>query len=386
MGDPQAFLTRCWGRRAHLAAEAAVGSPLTLADVDHLIASTALRLPAFRLVRGGATIDPTEYTRSARVGSRPISDLVDVAKVHRLHAQGATIVLQGLHRYWPPVARLCRQLEIELTHPVQANAYLTPPGSQGFNVHADVHEVFAVQTHGRKQWVVYAASDPDGQRRPELDVTLSGGDCLYVPRGMPHAARTVDEASLHLTIGVRVVTWADLARRATTQALDDGALAAALPPGWAHEPASAAAQLRALLTAATDRLLAMEAAGVLQDEAWSFWSTRPPLLEGQLAHLTHPPMIDDRTVVARRPGTVAALAVRDGRVLLNLGDRVLRMPARLEAPVRHILSAGRLTVGDLAPWLDEAGRRTLAARLAREGLLLIPEPSSGERPSEAPAE
>ena len=111
----------------------------------------ALRAPAFRLVSKGATLPQSSYTRTARIGSRTISDLIDVGRVYDHFAGGATIVLQGLHPYWTPVAQLCRALEDRLTHPIQANAYVTPPVGQGLRVHAYAHDVFALQTHVCKQ-------------------------------------------------------------------------------------------------------------------------------------------------------------------------------------------------------------------------------------------
>ena len=57
-------------------------------------------------------------------------------------ADGSTLVLQALHRVWPPVLQFCQELAGELGHPVQANAYVTPPQNQGFSAHYDVHDVF----------------------------------------------------------------------------------------------------------------------------------------------------------------------------------------------------------------------------------------------------
>ena len=62
---------------------------------------------------------------------------------------GATIVLQGLHHNWLPLARYSRHLEAFLGHPVQANAYYTPAGSQGLPVHHDTHEVISLQVAAR---------------------------------------------------------------------------------------------------------------------------------------------------------------------------------------------------------------------------------------------
>ena len=59
-------------------------------------------------------------------------DVADTGKVLTAFDAGATIALQGLST--PPAARarFCRSLEAELTHPVQANAYFTPPDAQAF--------------------------------------------------------------------------------------------------------------------------------------------------------------------------------------------------------------------------------------------------------------
>ena len=128
-----------------------------------------------------------------------------------LFEDGATVVLQGLHRYWPPLTRLVAELELALGHPCQANAYLTPPGSQGFAVHSDTHDVFVFQTHGSKLWEVHPAPGDEGEAR---DVLLEPGLSMYLPTGTPHAARAQDTVSLHVTIGINQITWRTLLDRA----------------------------------------------------------------------------------------------------------------------------------------------------------------------------
>ena len=127
---------------------------------------------------------------------------------------GATVVLQGLHRYWPPLTRLVAELELELGHPCQANAYLTPPGSQGFAVHSDSHDVFVFQTHGTKQWEIYGLDDTGGA----TDLLLEPGVVAYLPTGTPHAARAQDSASLHVTVGINRVSWRQALRAACRKA------------------------------------------------------------------------------------------------------------------------------------------------------------------------
>ena len=84
-----------------------------------------------------------------------MADQVADDKVLGLVADGATLVLQALHRTWPPLVRFGSRLSAELGHPVQINCYLTPPQNQGFAPHYDTHDVFVLQVAGRKRWVVH---------------------------------------------------------------------------------------------------------------------------------------------------------------------------------------------------------------------------------------
>ena len=180
--------------------------------------------PGFRLVKAGATV--AGYTTDLSWRPEPFTGVADVRRVLAEFEGGATIVLQGLHHSWLPLARYCRQLEAFLGQPAQANAYFTPRGSQGLPVHHDTHEVLSLQVAGEKRWLVYepvlelplknqryrSALGAPGE--PVLDVTLRAGDTLYLPRGWLHQALTSDSDSLHITVGVNVRTWLDEARAA----------------------------------------------------------------------------------------------------------------------------------------------------------------------------
>lgn len=307
-------------------------------------------------------------TKTGRIGSRQVTDLVDPAGVAREFADGATIVLQGLHRYWAPVTALCRQLEAELTHPVQANAYLTPPGSQGLQVHADGHDVFALQCAGRKEWVLHE----DGANAPATWApTLVPGDALYVPKGTAHAARTVAEASLHLTIGVRRFTWAQALRPAVDEVLGSAELDQPLPVGFARDPGALTVELVQRLRDVATALEKRESHPLADAVARRFWSTRLPPLEGQLLQVLALDAIDDDTTLVRRPHAHAQLEASAGAVIVQLADRRLRLPGAAEPVLRRILACDTLRVGELADVVDAPSRLVLARRLVAEGLLRV---------------
>ena len=215
---------------------------LSPGDVDELVADRALRSPFFRTVREGGGL-PLPI-RTVTAGARRIGDLVDAEALAAQYADGATLVLQSVHRMHPPVARFCRELAAELGHPTQCNAYLTPGGQhQGFDFHHDTHDVFVLQVSGRKRWIVHqpvvrlplahqpqagAHLVPEGSE-PLLDVELEAGDALYLPRGYVHAALTTDEDSVHLTVGVLSTTWYDVLTDIVALAGQDEAFRDALP-------------------------------------------------------------------------------------------------------------------------------------------------------------
>jgi lysine-specific demethylase/histidyl-hydroxylase NO66 len=370
VGDPGRFAREHWARTPlyRPGADASGFADLfSLGDVDHILSATTPRYPAFRLVKDGRQLDPRSFTRSGRVGGRPVDDLADPGCVYELFHGGATIVLQSLHRFWPPLVRLGRDLELALTHPVQVNAYITPPASRGLGVHHDEHDVFVLQVYGRKRWDVH---DPDGRPGDRLiEAELAPGDCLYIPQRFPHAAWTAQTASAHLTVGVVPVTWADVLRRAVTSAVEDALSGEPLPAGFAADPAGLATGVAEQLGEVRRRLDKLDPAAVAAGAADRFWSGRPPILTGQLQQLLGLDQIGEDTVVRRRPGAVCRLRQREDRLEVLLGDRALHMPARLAPVMEAILASERLTVADLAGHLDPPSRLVLVRRLVREGLL-----------------
>ena len=127
---------------------------LSEADVERLVCSTAIRYPALRLVRDGGQLAGRRYTSDVS-WRPPFTSTADVPRVLAEWEAGATIVLQALHVNWHPLAVFCRLLEEALGYAVQANAYYTPRGSQGFAVHHDTHDVLVLQVAGEKRWFLY---------------------------------------------------------------------------------------------------------------------------------------------------------------------------------------------------------------------------------------
>ena len=363
-GDAQTFLQKVWASRVHLhrADPDELVGLLSLADADRLLTSSAIRTPSIRLAKDGAVLPESAYTRKATMSGKPLSGLVDARKALALFDDGATVVFQGLHRDWPPLTALVAELELELGHPCQVNAYLTPPGAQGFAVHSDSHDVFVLQTAGTKQWEVHGE---DGAE----DVLLEPGLSMYLPTGTPHAARAQQTVSLHVTLGVNQLTWRGLVERTLAHLVAEVA-ADHLPAGYLDDPALLTGPLAERLEALAEQVRRIDAGSAVETEIRRFLTSRPSRLPGGLTDvLALRAGIDDGTRLRRRPGHPCVLLDAGDQVEVLLGDRSLTVPGRLRPALDEIRARGSFAVGDLAEHLDEQSRAVLCRRLVREGLL-----------------
>ncbi|MER5637481.1 cupin domain-containing protein [Kitasatospora sp. NPDC002227] len=162
-----------------------------------------------------------------------------------------TLVLNGLHRSYPPIMQFCEELSSMLGHPVTGNLYLTPAGrAKGFGWHWDCHHVFIAQAEGAKLWRIFAPTfvnplehhnwskigfDPEDKARfekdaPHFEATLRAGQVLFIPRGWVHAGQSTEEYSLHLTFGVQLLTVHYALRKLLELGEDTEELREALPP------------------------------------------------------------------------------------------------------------------------------------------------------------
>lgn len=386
------FATSYWGRAPLVSRAADLGGHgftdlLSPDAVDELLSRRGLRTPFLRVARAGKVLPAAQFTGSGGAGAE-VGDQVTDDKVLRLYADGATLVLQGLHRLWPPLIDYARRLGEELRRPLQVNAYLTPPGSRGFSTHYDTHDVFVLQVDGTKHWRIHEPVLPDpieqqawggradevsatAEGEPAIDVTLAPGDALYLPRGWLHSAEAQGSRSLHLTIGIRSLTRYALVEELLRMAAGETRLRATLPYGLdPGDPDRIEPELTETVEALRDWLTTTDPADVaarLRDRVWP--ATRPEPI-APLAQLDFAERLTPDSEVTVRDGLRWRL-VDEGTddVVLCLVGRTLRFPAYCEPSVRIALSGGPQRVGDL-PLDDDGDRLVLARRLLREGLVV----------------
>jgi ribosomal protein L16 Arg81 hydroxylase len=390
--DTDVFAAQYWGRRPLLSRGGALprdfSDLLSPAAVDELIASRGVRAPFLRMAKDGAVLDRGCYVDAAGFGAE-MPDQVDSARVLAQLAAGATLVLQGLHRLWPPIIDFVRDAVDDLGHPVQANAYITPPGNRGFDPHYDVHDVFVLQVSGAKRWLVHEPVHPDplpsqpwtdhrsaiaarAQDEPVIDTVLTAGDALYLPRGWIHSAVSQDATSIHLTIGVSAVTGVDVVRALADTLAGRPEFRTSLPLGFDVTDTGAVAAIASkVLAALTDTV--REHGTDLGDGIAARLSSRHaertrPVAVSPLATLDAA-VAADTTAVRWRRGLLATLAEVDGRVRLRLPDRTITFPASCAAALQS-LHAGSVVDASTVPGLDRRDGAVLLRRLLREAVVV----------------
>lgn len=388
---PAEFAAEYWGTRPLLTpappGAAGFADLLTLDAVDELLSRRGLRTPFLRLAKDGTVIDPAAYTRSGGAGAE-VADQVADDLVLGLVVDGATVVLQALHRVWPPIMAFSTDLASDLGHPVQVNAYVTPPSSRGFAAHYDVHDVFVLQVAGEKRWTVWppvhpyplrtspwtdhaaAVGEAAAQTPPALETVLRPGDALYLPRGYLHGAQALGATSAHLTVGVHPVTRYALVEALLAQAGDDPQLRESLPLGDVADPEMLQAELALVcdrLVAALGRADVQAVAGRLRAAVDAGVRAAPLAPIAQAAAVA---AAGADTAIRARAGLRARLrAGEPGRVRLVLPDRVLALPEATRPALLSLLT-GRSHLAGALPGLDAADGVVLVRRLLREGILV----------------
>ena len=378
--DAQTFLAQHWDVR-HALAQAVEPSRhthlLSVQDVERLVQGELLRWQHdLELTDARQRPDARRLERLRRADGT-----VDAEAVFTAFSDGTTLVFNDLTRHAPAVAELCRTLAGELHLRVQANGYLSPPDAQGFPVHFDTHDVLILQCSGRKRWRIHrrvceSPRDSDGrdlapdEAGPVLhEFDLGPGDTLYLPRGVAHQAdctSAASEPSLHLSLGIHPLTWAEVLHHAIEQAAaHDPALRRSLPPCWLDQREALATGLAPILAG-----LRVDAGAAIDAAATSILARLRQTSGSRFADVARcRDLAPDQHLVPRQPG---ACVVQDagGQVVLRFPGGFLRGPARIAPALRLVVERGPagLRIDEL-PDLDDAGRLVLARRLILGGAL-----------------
>ena len=130
-----------------------------------------------------------------------------------------TLILNGVAESMPECARCALAALDAFEAPCSLNCYATGPDTKvAAPPHSDAQGVLVLQTCGSQRWRVWdgrpfygcelnealtaGKGAPLTLGAPFLDVLLKEGDALYAPAGWPHATSTLEDSSVHLTLGL----------------------------------------------------------------------------------------------------------------------------------------------------------------------------------------
>lgn len=341
-----------------------------LADID-LLLSTSLH--GFvdnrgKLVRsqadGGYAEEPFHLRPDLRL---------DLHHVFARYADGYTIVLNLVEVASLAAARLCSALERDTGFRVSVNAYVTPPGSQGFGAHFDSHDVFVVQAEGTKTWRI--GTRPDTESGPGLattaqfldyqDVTLRAGDSLYLPRGYAHRAHTVDESSVHYTFGLSAPTWSQVITDAVESRARQGAgleefAPLVLSPVAGDGGLGVTPDLHQVQLTEADLQVSLDAMGAsLLDRHLTH--------HGQLASIDDSASLRGESVLKHVDSWVTKVEKTESASTLRYAGRIVDVPPHCSVILDHIVSHRQFRIDEVPG--DHADVLTLCRTLIVEGFL-----------------
>lgn len=349
---------------------------LTEADLD-LFFSLDLNPVGIKLARDGELIPVEKWTRVIESSNRSSVTIADVEKIFRYYYEGTTIVINAAEKKIPRLAKACSAIEQETRLLFQANVYITPPGSRGFSMHYDDHDIFTLQVKGSKKWKLYdagaelPASKRPFRKAPELilEPELNPGDLLYMPRGLVHEAFATAVSTIHVNFSCKPVYGFHLVESLAKFAEDEDVFfRKMIPNALATED-----ELRNYKATFAEKLAALiEKYGVetlLQKQDDQFIAKQGIDLTGRLTDALALEKLNKNSLVAKRKDIAFGFAKTPEGITLSFGEQAITIPKIID-PVLF-LEDKPFKVAEVRGLITDEGRLQLVRRLVEAGFLQI---------------
>ncbi len=336
---------------------------LRLEDMDDYLGTRAFHRSDLRLVKQGKDLSFDDYSKDG---------VADRAKLMQMFNGGAMMLFSHLNRFHSPLAEMLSACEAEIHVPMRSNVYLSPPGSRGFDLHWDTHDVIVLQISGTKRWHLYDSPvelpheqhQQDKKRILErasklTEVVMTPGSMLFLPRGFVHGAEAENDHSLHITIGLRSMTIADVIvgefRRKSLLDLD---MRKVVLFDECDEPArmeEARAALRRVVES-------MDIGAALDDLYKSFIQSRQPPARGALLDALSVAEVDHATPLRLRSGVLYQVFRESDGISLAVDGTALNLPVGIEDAIERI-ATGDVFVPEELPGLEYESRLILSRKM-----------------------
>ncbi len=352
---------------------------LTSEEISDFLDRQDIFYPSLRIVKEGKEIPNSEYVRKGvPIGHHKKDGIINTDKAFALFNAGSTLVIQAGQRYFDNLSKCCLALSQHFNSPVQANLYITPNRSVGFNPHWDTHDVFVLQIAGTKSWKLYGFEkelptknqkfvSKGYSKEPLQNIQLTPGDFLYVPRGYVHDAMADDGISAHITIGVLSYTWARLFSEVFPQLEEIRDFREAVP-FWNENLKELIGEKAKLLQKTITELDFNKGITRLNN---NYNQVQPQSVNRYFQSILDVKKITPTTQLSINEGVVIHVTESDGGAQLKLFDKVITIPFEWKPLVDSIITQKKFTPADLPDGDTSEGKQTILSKLIKEGVLHI---------------
>ncbi|GAB3016879.1 cupin domain-containing protein [Niabella terrae] len=352
---------------------------LTPEEISEYLDRQDIFYPSIRMVQNGKEIPSAQYTlKAVPIGHHKRDGIINTEKMFGLFNGGATMVVQAGQRYFDHLSRCCLELSQKFNAPVQANLYITPQKSQGFNPHWDTHDVFVLQISGTKTWHLYGFEkelptknqsfvSKDYKKEPIRTIQMMPGDFLYLPRGYVHDAMADEGISSHITIGILSFTWIRFFNEIMPQLEDIKAFREAVP-FWKDNLEELIQEKIATLK---ESLGSLDSTVGIQRLNRSYHKAQPQPLSGYFDSLLQLNRLRPQSRLRLNDGILFTLSENGTGPRLQFFDKTIQLTQSTKPVLEYILAQKDFTLEELPDLSDDAERHHLAATLVREGVIYI---------------
>jgi ribosomal protein L16 Arg81 hydroxylase len=352
-------------------------------DINDFLGRKDIYYPFIRIVHKNEALPKSEYVKKIH---EPGFNIIDTDKMFSFYNDGGTIVIQKGQLSIRKLLDFCDETEQECNFSVNANIYVTPKNTAGFNAHYDTHDIFILQISGKKHWRLFDSfynlplnnqiiSKEDSGRyssiAPEMEVELCPGDLIYIPRGYVHDTFTKDDNSIHITLGVFPFKRVDFFRKIVDRAEKEEKFRKFLPTIFSSEEEKKFfnENFKPLLKSYIDEF-SIEDLQLSFDD--NFLAERYANNENRFIDTCQIDNINNETIVS----VVENLSFRfldseDGKISLKFYDKEITFPQFIDTSLKSIASSTKIKVKEIEGSLDNVSKVILVKKLIKEGFLRI---------------
>ncbi|MBS1522325.1 MAG: hypothetical protein JST50_15095 [Bacteroidetes bacterium] len=350
---------------------------LTIADIDEFLSQQNLIPEGIKLTNRGEIVPSEKWTRSDTLLNGTIRMVTDPQKLFDLFNKGNTIIINSAERSIPRLAFACRNIEQELKFKVQANIYITPPGSQGFALHYDPHDIFLMQIKGPKTWLIYDSGEElpvsyhalreDPKLISKFDI--HSGDFLYIPRGTPHEAYSSNSSTIHVNFSLKPVYGFHLIEKLAHMAADNAKFFRQTIPHGFQSDEDKKTYLNRFKEKLNELIDSIKPEELLKKQKDKFAKDQLLNFQGRLINSLQLENLTSETIVSRLNGFTTIHENVQNVWVIQFGEQKIEIPVFVEKDI--FMQDQPFRIGQIKGLVTDQGKLEIVRRLIEAGFLKI---------------